>query len=132
MAPIRLGIIGLSSTAVTSWAAEGHLAYLLSENGRAHYEIAALLNSSIKAAKAAKAYFGLPASVRTYGHATDLAADESVDVVVVNTRVDTHAVLARAALEAGKPVFVECTSLLLLHMGLAVISSATSSLLQPR
>lgn len=110
MEHIRLAIIGLSSTAVTSWAAEGHLPYLLSERGRSHYEIVALLNSSDKAAEAAKAHFRLPATVRTYGNAAELAADEAVDLVVVNTRVDTHAVLARAALEAGKPAFVECAS----------------------
>lgn len=110
MAPIRLAIAGLSSTAVTSWAAEAHLPYLLSEKGHAYYEIVALLNSSVTAARAAKAHFGLPSSVKTYGDVSELFDDTSVDLVVINTRVDKHAVLARVALEAGKPIYVECTS----------------------
>lgn len=61
MAPIRVAIIGLSASAATSWAAEGHLPYLLLlPRARAHYEIVALLNSSVQAAEAARAHFRLP------------------------------------------------------------------------
>ena len=38
---------------------------------------------------------------------TDLLTDDTVDVVVVATTPDSHASIARAALEAGKHVFVE-------------------------
>ena len=38
---------------------------------------------------------------------TELLTDETVDVVVVATTPDSHASIARAALEAGKHVFVE-------------------------
>lgn len=53
MAPIRLGIIGLSSSAVTSWASGAHLPYLLSPRGLAKYKIVALCNSSVESAKSA-------------------------------------------------------------------------------
>ncbi|KLU85686.1 hypothetical protein MAPG_04708 [Magnaporthiopsis poae ATCC 64411] len=46
MAPIRVGLVGLSASAKTAWASKAHLPYLLSERGRARYEIVALLNSS--------------------------------------------------------------------------------------
>lgn len=107
MAPICVAIVGLSSRAKTSWAAEGHLPYLLSARGKQHYEIVALLNSSAEAAAAAKEHFNLPSSVRTYGDPAALAADPDIDLVVVNTRVDAHAGPARPSLEAGKAVFIE-------------------------
>jgi predicted dehydrogenase len=107
MAPIRVAIIGLSASASTSWAAEGHLPYLLLPRAREHYEIVALLNSSVRAAVAARAHFGLPSSVRAHGDPAALAADEGVDLVVCCTRVDTHAAVVRPSLEAGKAVFVE-------------------------
>ena len=44
---------------------------------------------------------------RVAGSWTDLLTDPDVDVVVVATTPDSHATIARAALEAGKHVFVE-------------------------
>lgn len=107
MAPIRVAIIGLSASAITSWAAEGHLPYLLLPRAKEHYEIVALLNSSVQAAEAARAHFQLPAAVRAHGDPAALAADDGVDLVVCCTRVDTHANLVRPSLEAGKAAFVE-------------------------
>jgi predicted dehydrogenase len=107
MAPIRIAIVGLSASAKTSWAAAAHLPYLLSPRGQSHYQIVALLNSSTKAAEAAKTAFNLPASVKAYGDPDALAADPDVDLVVVNTRVDVHLPVARPSLRAGKPLFVE-------------------------
>lgn len=107
MAPIRVAIVGLSASAATSWAAEGHLPYLLLPRARAHYEIVALLNSSVAAAEAARAHFELPALVRAHGDPAALAADGEVDLVVCCTRVDTHAALVRPSLEAGKAAFIE-------------------------
>lgn len=108
MAPICLGIIGLSSTAITSWASAAHLPYLLSPRGRAKYAIAALCNSSVAAAEAAIRAYGLdPSRTRAYGDPRDLAADERVDLVLCCTRVDTHYALVRPSVEAGKAVFVE-------------------------
>lgn len=107
MAPIRVAIIGLSASATTSWAAEGHLPYLLLPRARAHYQIVALLNSSVQAAEAARAHFRLPDSVRAHGDPAALAADGEVDLVVCCTRVDTHATLVRPSLEVGKAAFIE-------------------------
>ncbi|KAI5857461.1 NAD(P)-binding protein [Durotheca rogersii] len=107
MAPIRVALIGLSSSAKTSWAAEGHLPYLLSPRGASHYVIVALLNSSISAAKAARDHFNLPSGTKTYGDPTELASDADVDLVVCCTRVDTHALTTGPSLRAGKAVFIE-------------------------
>jgi predicted dehydrogenase len=107
MAPIRVALIGLSSSAKTSWAAIGHLPYLTSAPGTSHYEIVALLNSSVKAAEAAKEHFGLPSDVKAYGHPSDVAEDPDIDLVVCNTRVDTHFSTVEPSLKAGKAVFVE-------------------------
>lgn len=107
MAPIRVAYIGLSATAATSWAANAHLPYLLSARGRAKYEIVALCNSSVEAAKRAIEKFKLPAGTRAYGDPEALAQDTGVDLVVVSTRVDTHRDLALPSVKAGKDVFVE-------------------------
>ena len=47
------------------------------------------------------------AQARTTTRFDDLLEDESVDAIVIATPVSTHADLARAALRAGKHVFVE-------------------------
>ncbi|KAM5357168.1 hypothetical protein ACJZ2D_016550 [Fusarium nematophilum] len=75
MAPIRVGIIGLSTKSLSSWAARSHLAYFRSAQAQKSYEIVALLNSSEDAGKAARENFKLPSSVKTYGDPDDLASD---------------------------------------------------------
>ncbi|KAI0835230.1 NAD(P)-binding protein [Hypoxylon sp. FL0890] len=107
MALIRVALVGLSSSAKTSWAAEGHLPYLLSPRGRAHYKIVALLNSSIPAAEAARLHFDLPSDVKAFGDPNALASDPDVDLVVCCTRVDTHGLTTGPSLRAGKAVYIE-------------------------
>lgn len=108
MPPLRLAIVGLSSTAKTSWASNAHLPYLLSPRGRARFTIVALLNSSVAAARAAIAAYGLdPATTKAYGTPEALAADPDVDFVVVNTRVDVHVSSVAPSVRAGKKVWVE-------------------------
>ncbi|KAF2967698.1 hypothetical protein GQX73_g5875 [Xylaria multiplex] len=107
MSPIRVALIGLSASAKVNWAEQGHLPYLHSAQGRSHYELVALLNSSVEAAVAARAHFKLPPTVKTYGSPDDLARDKDVDLVVCNTRVDTHVLTSSASLTAGKAVFIE-------------------------
>lgn len=108
MAPIRVGIIGLSSSAVTSWASSAHLPYLLSPRGRAKYDIVALCNSSADSARNAIRTYGLDAATtRAYGDPAELAADPGVDLVVCCTRVDTHYALIKPSIESGKAAFVE-------------------------
>jgi len=68
MSPIRVGLIGLSGAPPdkyegTSWTSSAHLPYLTSSP---HYEIVALLNSSIESAKAAIGRYKLPPSTKAY------------------------------------------------------------------
>lgn len=107
MSPIRLAIIGLSSSAATSWAKNAHLPYLLSARGRERYQIVALCNSSIEAAERAISAFDLPSETRAYGDAQDVADDPNIDFVVNCTRVDVHHQTILPSVKAGKNVFVE-------------------------
>ncbi|KAK4894858.1 hypothetical protein LTR27_006980 [Elasticomyces elasticus] len=105
--PIRIGLIGLSVAAKTSWASQGHLPYLLSDRGRERYKIVALLNSSADAARRAIADYKLGDDVKAYGSPSELAADANVELVVCTTRVDLHYDTIKPSLEAGKDLFVE-------------------------
>ncbi|RMJ18295.1 hypothetical protein CDV36_002061 [Fusarium kuroshium] len=107
MAPIRTALIGLSASAKTSWAAIAHLPYLLSPLGKSKYQIVALCNSSIEAARKAIQHFKLPVETKAYGDPESLAADEEIDLVVVITRVDVHHGTALPSVKAGKAVYVE-------------------------
>lgn len=107
MAPIRLGIIGLSGTNLSSWASVAHLPYLLSSRGRAQYQIVALCNSSIESARQAIETFQLSPGTRMYDSPADLAQDASVDFVACITRVDKHYKTIKPSIAAGKAVFVE-------------------------
>lgn len=108
MAPIRLAIIGLSSSAVTSWASSAHIPYLLSARGRIKYNIVALCNSSVESAKKAIRAYDLDVDkTRAYGDPAALAADPDIDLVLCCTRVDTHYDLIKPSIEAGKAAFVE-------------------------
>ncbi|KAJ4989636.1 oxidoreductase family protein [Stagonosporopsis vannaccii] len=107
MSPIRVALVGLSASSAVSWAANAHLPYLLSARGKQHYELVALLNSSIEAAESAKVTFQLSPNVRAYGDPAKLAADPDIDLVVVNTRADVHFRVAEPSIRAGKGVFVE-------------------------
>lgn len=107
MAPIRTAIIGLSSSAKTSWASNAHLPYLLSPRGRSKYQIVALQNSSVEAAQKAIAHYNLPPETKAYGSPEDLASDKDVELVVVATRVDVHHSSALPSVKAGKAVYSE-------------------------
>lgn len=105
--PIRVALIGLSSSAATSWAAEGHLPALLSPVGRAAFTITALCNSSVAAAHHAISTYHLPPTTKAYGSPDDLARDPDIDLVLVSTRVDKHAATALPSLRAAKAVYIE-------------------------
>jgi predicted dehydrogenase len=107
MAPIRVALIGLSASAKTGWAAGGHLPYLTSERGRQQYKIAALLNSSVDAAKKAIEAFDLGSDVKAYGKPQDLANDSDIQLAVAVTRVDVHYDTIKPSVAAGKDAFVE-------------------------
>lgn len=105
--PLRTALIGLSSSAATSWAASAHLPSLLSDAGRTRYAIKGLLNSSIDASKLAIETYRLPSDIKTYGSPEELAADPDIDIVICNTRVDRHYDTILPSVRAGKDVFVE-------------------------
>jgi predicted dehydrogenase len=106
--PIRVALIGLSSSAKTSWASGAHFPYLLSARGKERYQIVALLNSSVDAAnKAIEAYKLDPSTVKAYGDPQSLADDPDVDLAVNCTRVDVHHGTILPSVKAGKGVFVE-------------------------
>ncbi|OAP55923.1 hypothetical protein AYL99_10075 [Fonsecaea erecta] len=103
MAPIRVGIVGLSSKP-SAWATLAHLPRLANSP---NYKIVALCNSSLESTKAAIKALNLPASTKAYDSYDQMAADPDVDLYVVSTRVDTHYDVAMPALKAGRNVYVE-------------------------
>ncbi len=105
--PRRTAIIGLSSSAITSWASSAHLPGLFTPTGRSKIQITALLNSSVDAAKSAIEKYKLPAETKAYGSPDDLAADPDIDLVICNTRVDKHYETIIPSVRAGKDVYVE-------------------------
>ncbi|KAK5313771.1 hypothetical protein LTR93_010768 [Exophiala xenobiotica] len=106
MAPIRVAIIGLSSSA-SSWAASAHLPYLLSPRGREKFNTVALCNSSVDAAQHAIEKYSISGNIKAYGDPEKLAADPDVDLVVCCTRVDLHHTTILPSVKAGKAVYVE-------------------------
>lgn len=72
---IRAAIIGLSSSAVTSWASAAYLPGLLSPIGRSKITIKALLNSSLDVAQSAVQAYNLPADTKAYGSPDALASN---------------------------------------------------------
>jgi predicted dehydrogenase len=108
MAPIRVGIIGLSAKAATlgpgAWAS---IALLPTFQSNPAFEIVALCNSSIEAAKRSVEWHKLPASTKVYGDVELLAQDPDVDLVVVSVQVVQHLKLTLPALRNKKNLFVE-------------------------
>ncbi|KAL4970506.1 Gfo/Idh/MocA family protein [Aspergillus stella-maris] len=105
--PLRTALIGLSSTATTSWASTAHLPTLLSPHGHSLFQISALCNSSIAAAQSAIKTYNLGPSTKAYGDPEDLANDNEIDLVICVTRVDLHLSTILPSLKKGKSVFVE-------------------------
>ena len=103
MAPIRVGIVGLSSKPGT-WGTLAHLPRLLTSP---NYQIVALCNSSLASTEAANKAHNLPDTTKAYDSPEKLAADPDVDLFVVSTRVDTHYAVGMPALKAGKNIYVE-------------------------
>ena len=109
MAPIRVGILGLSDTKTFfgpgAWGVFAHLPSLRAL--RDEYEIVAVSNSTVESARRSIAANDLPASTKAYGSPQDLANDPDVDLVVVSVRVAKHFELTKPALLAKKDVYVE-------------------------
>ncbi|KAK1580400.1 oxidoreductase family protein [Colletotrichum navitas] len=101
MAPTRVGIIGLSAKdahgGAGAWAVT---AILPSFQNSPEYEIVALCNSSVEAARRSIEMHKLPSSTKTYGDAEELATTPTVAVA-------KHFELTLPALAAKKRVYVE-------------------------
>lgn len=110
MAPIRVGIIGL--TTVTP-SAEGYtpgswgLVHLAALNDSPRYKIVALCNSTVEKARKSIEQNKLDPATKAYGSPEELAQDPDVDLVVVSVHVDKHYSLTKPALLNKKNVFVE-------------------------
>ncbi|KAI0345132.1 NAD(P)-binding protein [Trametopsis cervina] len=110
MAPIRLGVIGLSANG--GWAATSLIPPIFEPLLADKYKLTALCTSSEESAKEAatkyttiaghpvKGYFG------SQGY-RDIANDPEVDMVVVSVKIEEHAEPVLATIEAGKMLFVE-------------------------
>lgn len=94
--PIRVGVIGQGF-----WATTAHLPVL---HHLPQYEPAAVASRDASRAQQTARRFGIP---RVYGDVARLIDDPEIDLVAILTPAPTHAVLARAAIEAGKDVYVE-------------------------
>ncbi|OHW93792.1 oxidoreductase family protein [Colletotrichum incanum] len=99
MAPIRGPYL-----APGAWAT---VAILPSFQNSPEYEIVALCNSSVEAARRSIEMHKLPSSTKAYGDVEKLTKDPDVDLVVVSVIVIKHLELALPALAARKQVFVE-------------------------
>jgi len=110
MSPIRLGVIGLSST--TGWAANASIPPLLQPPLSSKYTITALCTSSAQSAEASAKKWSELTGNKIKGYSGEIgyrgiAADPNVDMVVVSIRVPYHKQAVMPAIEAGKDVFVE-------------------------
>ena len=96
--PVRLGIVGLGAVAQAV-----HLPLLARLPDR--FAIGAICDLSRSLVDSLGARYGVPASARTTDP-TDLLARDDLDAFLILTS-GSHAPLAAAALETGRPVFVE-------------------------
>jgi predicted dehydrogenase/threonine dehydrogenase-like Zn-dependent dehydrogenase len=94
-ARVRVGLIGAGDYA------RGMLLPKFKANG---VEFRSIATAAGLTAKNVGKQFGFASAVSS---ANDVLADDSANLIVIATRHDTHASLAKAALERGKHVFVE-------------------------
>lgn len=109
MAPIRLGVIGLSAQ---GWAAAALIPPLFDPLLKDKYTITAVSTSSEASAQASAAKYSELTGHAVKGYygangAKDLSNDPNVDLVVVSVKVPDHWGAIEPALEAGKDFFVE-------------------------
>ncbi|MET3528519.1 Gfo/Idh/MocA family protein [Phenylobacterium koreense] len=98
-APIGVGLIG-ASPLNPGWAMAAHVPAIATLPDTT---LAGVATSSPASAAAAAAALGVPA----YSDPDLLIRDPAVDLVVIAVKVEHHHRLAAAAIDAGKPVFVE-------------------------
>lgn len=110
MAPIRVGIIGLTTVipsgegyTMGSWG----LIHLACLTNSPHYKLVALCNSTVEKARKSIEFHKLDPTTKAYGSAVELAQDPDIDLIVVSVHVDKHYALVKPALQNKKNVFVE-------------------------
>ncbi|OAP62327.1 hypothetical protein AYL99_04530 [Fonsecaea erecta] len=103
MAPVRLGLIGLSADG--QWASISHLPHI--QRRPDLLQITALQNSSKAAAERSVQKYQLGDHVACYDNPDSLARDPNVDMVAVSVKVPEHYRLIKPALDAKKDIFVE-------------------------
>ncbi|KAI0073807.1 oxidoreductase [Panus rudis PR-1116 ss-1] len=111
MAPIRLGVIGLSTR---GWASQSLVPPLFDPLLKDKYDLVALCTSSVESAQAAGEKYKELAGhdIKTYygeDGPTQIANDPDVDMVAVSVKMPDHLKTITPAIEAGKDVFVEWT-----------------------
>jgi len=97
---IRVGLIGVNAS-TGSWGARSHVPAL---KALREYELRAVCTAHDETAREAAGAFGAPLAFSDY---RALAAEPSVDLVVVSVRVPYHREIVLAALAAGKATFCE-------------------------
>src|SRR5580704_11915578 len=96
---IRLGLIGASVKG--TWSARSHLPAL---QASAEIELTAVCTTKADSAEAARLAWGARLAFDDY---RKMIASPEIDAVAVVVRVPSHYAPAKAALEAGKPVYCE-------------------------
>lgn len=108
MAPIRVGIIGVSSRIgaheMGGWCAVAHMPFL---KHSPKYQIVAITGKTVESAKKTAVAHGLPDTTKLYTSAEEIAADPEIDLIVVSLRVEKHLANALPVIQAGKDVFLE-------------------------
>ncbi|KAH7139600.1 hypothetical protein B0J13DRAFT_504827 [Dactylonectria estremocensis] len=108
MAPIRVGLIGLSSVNTGGIrAGEWGLQHLLSIQSSPHFELVAVCNSTLESAQRAIEFHKIPSTVKPYGSAEEIARDPNVDLVSVVVHVDKHYDLVKPVLQQKKNILIE-------------------------
>jgi predicted dehydrogenase len=106
MAPIRVGIVGLSANTGIgpSWAKLAHLPYLTASP---HYTVTGILNSSLESSQKAIEAFNLSETAKPFSDIKHMATDPNIDLIVICVEVKKHAALVKGTIEHGKNVYCE-------------------------
>ncbi|PRD56865.1 Gfo/Idh/MocA family oxidoreductase [Sphingobacterium gobiense] len=89
------------NTGILSFGMSGRVFHAPFIHTNENFNFTAIVERTTKAAKE------LYADVRSYNSVTELLADDSIELVIVNTPNYTHFEFAKASLEAGKHVLLE-------------------------
>lgn len=89
------------NTGILSFGMSGRVFHAPFVHTNDHFNFTAVVERTKKAAKE------IYPDVRSYDSVTDLLADDSIELVIVNTPNYTHFEFAKASLEAGKHVLLE-------------------------